>query len=304
MSKRRTVLIVFITGLIFLISVWLFSPLGLDKSDIIPDGAGRSTGKSIASPSSGAVPKPVLTERALSSSRVSIPLPSKSAIYQEYERAPSLRAFFSKYAVDSAPPEAKYLAAKVAIDDCRRVSFGSKGYRDNMESRLKEGSATKVVQQAAIARVEQKCGGDWTDMPPSKERAYELMRSASQSGNTAAMAYLLADTVQTASGAELADKVGQFLASNDLSTIEQAMRAILSVGQRTGQIPLTDGEVANPNVFADAWLLAMCDIGKDCGPDSIEVVAACAAGFCGVSSLEDYVRLHSRTPNDFVEIMK
>ena len=141
-------------------------------------------------------------------------------------------------------------------------------------------------------------------MPSSKERAYELMRSASQNGSAAAMAYLLADAVQTASGTELADKVGQFLASNDISTVEQAMRAILSVGQRTGQIPLTDGEAANPYLFTDDWLLAMCDIGKDCGPDSIEVVAACAAGFCGISSLEDYVRLHSRTPNDFLAIMK
>ena len=238
------------------------------------------------------------------SGRLAPALPMKSALYREYEKPSSLRDFVAKYGVEGAPPEAKFLAAKVMIEDCRKFSFGTLGWRENAEKRLKDGAPTKDAQMASIAQIEKKCGGDWTSMLPSKDRGYELMRSPSQAGNSAAAAYLLADAVQTKSSAELADKVAQYLSSNDLPTIEQAMRSILTVGQRMGTLPLENGASANPFLFTHAARLAMCDLGQDCGAESLDVQGACAAGFCNVASLEDYIRLHSSTPNDFQEITR
>ena len=303
MTAKRVLLAAFFSAIILLGAIWLVRDTPAEKAPRAP-----MVGTQTAATNLLQVPSPAFSKftprQSSAMTNPSSPFPSKSAIYQEYENAVSLRAFFAKYAVDSAPPEAKFLAAKVAIEDCRTFSFGSKGYRENMELRVKYGASVRPAQLAAISKVEQKCGGDWTDTPPSKDRAYELMRSASLAGNSAATAYLLADSFHTASGAALSEKVGQFLASNDLSTIEQAMRAILSVGQRVGHIPLSDGESVNAFLFTDAWMLAMCDIGKDCGPDSLYILGQCAAGFCNFLNFEDHARQIRRSPNDFQEIMK
>lgn len=229
--------------------------------------------------------------------------PNKSTIYKEYENAKSLREFVAQNLMEGASPEGKMLAIKAMQWDCKRFGYGTKSWRDNLESRVKPNTPEKLLQMSALDQIEKKCGGDWGAILISKERANEILRAASQSGSSAAEAYLVADSAATYSAAELTEKVGRFLASNDLATIEQAMRAINVTAQHAGvPIPLANGANANPNLFTHATNLALCDLGWDCGAGSLETLGVCAVGRCDVTSLEDYVRLHSSTPSDFREI--
>lgn len=301
--KKLSVIV--LAAIVVIGAIWFMRATSADYPPALASSnASQSPAQSPAAPTARIVGSRPILNPAFSGRKLALALPSKSALLLEYENALSLREFVEKYAIDSAAPEAKFLAAKIMIDDCRSFGFATPRWRENALKRTKDGAPTRKAQLAAIALVENKCGGDWTRVPPATARAHELMNSAIEAGNSAAAAYLLANNVSTKPCAELADRVGQYLASNDLLTIEQAMRAILTVGQQIGTMPLDDGASANPFLFTHAAMLAMCDLGKDCGPQSLYVLGACAVGFCNIGSLEDYVRLHSSTPSDFQEIMR
>lgn len=85
--------------------------------------------------------------------------------------------------------------------------------------------------------------------------------------------------------------------SGDPSAIETAGRVFASTIDNLVVRVGPDGQAVDPRAFHDAWVLAACEFGLDCGPDHRMVLQGCAhRGNCGASTLREHMFYYEHSP--------
>ena len=265
-------------------------------------------------------------------SRPLIPTVSlKSALAIEFENAKNLKTVYDRYAANpaAADPETKFFAA-LAIESCQSrargpqapaargvqpqaTGPGSDQDRERFLARLKENDPNNTARTEAYNRVVELCAG-FSSLNVTAADASRLFREAALAGNPAAKASYAADLFREQSrGARNVEErrmteeqltlVRDALSSGDPFAIRRA-GTLLSwesaqlADRRIGP----EGDVFNARDFAQAWALAACDKGANCGPDSLRLLNGCAnQGYCGYQNLETYLQFNELPPSGFTQ---
>ena len=226
----------------------------------------------------------------------------------------------------SATPEERYLAAQIA-DDCRHrpglnaatIDKELAAAREKALQAISEKDPTRDKRIAAIDSMFRRTGAcrELHDLRITRDHARSLMVQAAEAGDPRARARLVeldmwapilgpdgnlrfgvpgAQMMPSMSDAQLAT-LRESLASGDATVIGIAGR-ILSNSLADLQIRAGPDEATiDLRAFRDAWMLAACDAGRDCGPGHEHLLSGCMSfGNCEARDLREYYFFYDHAP--------
>ncbi len=196
-----------------------------------------------------------------------------------------LKAFYDKYAAASDQTgEAKYFMWRAA-STCRL--FIDRSVEDNQRAVASMGAPGHPVMKQrvdAVAAHGAQCRGFYKAPVGDPE---SLMREAIAKGYPAALAITLNDLDRSGRRDEASGKAIDLLKNAD----SEVMSRMLPYLQQRVWTPSNPPDAPPAELFADAWRLAACERGGDCGQDSRYLLERCYSGAtCGSASLEEHFR--------------
>jgi len=256
------------------------------------------------------------------------PFPKKvSPLMEQYHARRDWKAIYDRGSQSpSATPEERYLAAQIA-DDCRYrpgldAATVDREFAAAREKALQGISPKDPMRDKRIAAIDTmfKRTGACRDLHAlriTREQARNLMVKAAEAGDPRARARLVeldmwapilgpdgnlrfgvpgAQMMPSMSDAQLAT-LRESLASADPTVIAIAGRilsnSIADLQIRAGQQEAT----VDLRVFRDAWMLASCDAGRDCGPGHEHIISGCMSfGNCEAQDLREYYFFYDHSP--------
>ena len=247
--------------------------------------------------------------------------PKLSPAMQEYTAAKAYKPIYERLkAAASRSPEETWVLAKI-VDDCAAVAG-----RDAPSTR-RPGGEEAVARFAATlspkdplrdkriaafrAMSNDRCEG-LRDVKATEQDIHDLLAEAAAAGDPKAAA----DLVQKDIFARFKDSNGKFsfatpvmVSDAEVETIKRAMESgdpeAMMGASRALMLPIANlslrvGPDEQP-IDVAAWFgathLMACDLGANCGPDSRELLNACALqGHCDATNLREYMYYYGMSP--------
>ena len=255
--------------------------------------------------------------------------PKPSPLMQEYLGRKGRKALYDRIAQSPSPSaEERYIAAEI-LNDCRRMGSITGADIDAVRTdqlnraraSISEKDPAREKRLAAIDAMFGRVGGTpvcagFESMAIKASDVREAMAKAADAGDPRARARLVEIDVwaphhgpdgnvdmsrgfqklPSISDAQLAT-LKEALASNDPAALMVAGR-LLSSSMADMQVRAGPEERAvNPQAFYDAWQLAACDAGRDCGPRSELLLGGCFAfGDCDARDLREHLFFYRNSP--------
>lgn len=239
---------------------------------------------------------------------VFIPAPKKVdqrfSIVNEFRNAKSMKAFYDKY---SSPIYANDGAAAFyraeALKKCAGwAKFPVEKMAPSMIASDWNTSADPTTQQRvqAMSAQVQQCAGliDAGD----EKLIQSLVDQAIQLNDPAATAASLADLARSGKKEE-AESIARQLLQNPNADLVQGL--VTYFAKREDPWPFGDIDVSKPGMRGDAWRLAACAWGADCGPSNNDIRTGCVmSGSCRAATYQDYLQRYRYTPADFERLQQ
>lgn len=255
--------------------------------------------------------------------RPAAPVFAISPVMQEFRDAKSLKSLYDRLsaAAGRTPEEAYVLAeilnrcAKVTdrIRDPRRQPDEAARARERFLATIAEKDSNRQARVAAYdAAYVDRCAG--IEAVTTEAAIRELLRQAAESGDAKARARLVEKDLwsQLAANEDTAARrmaARPAITDSQLSTLRQAVESrdvgAFMIAGRVFSSTLADLTVragpdersAETRLLQDAWLLAACELGTNCGRDSGRLLYACAMnGECGAADLREYLFFYAHSP--------
>lgn len=212
----------------------------------------------------------------------------------QFETTPDLYAFARRASRPSATADEKAYASQ-ALRACFEVSNSSVDsvIRAFGES-LPDAGPNNAIRLRLFARSTERCRG-FEGHPVSRDEITRLGNEAAIQGSPLALSAKLLE-IERAKGRDAATAVVEGIwSSGDPNAILQT----LSYVQRPGVLAIGGPGDSRPNpVVGGAVVLALCDLGMDCGPTGQYLAATCASlNRCNVASVGELIA-GSVGPND------
>ena len=250
-----------------------------------------------------------------------------SPLIQEYASRKGRKALYDRLsALTSRTAEEAYVLAET-MNDCRdmsRLKDLPKPVEQIREDKRKQALASlsdrdpakekRIAAWEAMSSGSSACAG-FEDTRFSREDIRTAMARAAEAGDPRARVRLVEiDTWAPLMGpngmsfrgpdsklpeitdAQLAT-IREALASNDPAAIMAAGRLLSSTLADLQIRAGPDERAVDPRAFYDAWNLVACDAGRDCGPQSEQILGGCYAfGNCDARDLREYLFFYSNSP--------
>jgi hypothetical protein len=246
-------------------------------------------------------------------------------VMQEYARAKGYKALHDRLAQSSArTPEENWLlaeilerCAKVREHEAQRGPRWSLGGAQSKEKYLASLSPKDPNRERRIAAFDQlnvdPCAG-LTDLEVSEKDIRSLYAQGAAAGDpksrVALVQHDLQDSTKDADGKSRQDVTAVTISEAQFATVKDAATsgdpyALLAAARILGgpmqNLSLRAGEAELPvdfTAFYGAATLTACDAGYPCGPDSRQLVSACALqGQCGAGDYREYLYYYRNSPN-------
>jgi len=217
--------------------------------------------------------------------------PDANPYLRDYQSATDRRATFEKLSQIS-DPIAAYTAAQLA----RRCGlYGDGTYAATLRRIEQQPIETQAARKTAAQRERSKCVG--VDLN-TFSRATQLMQYVSESGNPRRLTTMMGNPQAIQEQITVAQ---QAAATMDPLAIEEV--GLFFAGRHDflpdQTVDLGNGLRVTPSMMRDAFLLAACSFGEDCGADNSLVTSRCVnIGFCGARSLEESLTTYTYAPAD------
>jgi len=252
--------------------------------------------------------------------------PQRSPLMEEYASKQNRKALYDRLSsLPTRTAEETYVLAEI-LNTCRHaVAYRGEpvdGIIAAEKNRALAGISPKdPMRDRRIAAFDSMYAGNavckgFRDVPITKEGIHELMSAAAQAGDPKAQARLIEldiwapaakfenDPVQMVrhenlpmmSESQLAT-LQQLVATNDPAVLMVAARLF---GSTMGDVQIQAGpdeRAVDVRAFYDAWLLAACDAGAECGPTNETILGGCfAMANCEAGNLRDYLFFYMNSP--------
>ena len=249
------------------------------------------------------------------------PTPKLSPAMQEYTVAKAYKPIYERLkAAPSRSPEETWLLAKI-VDDCAAVAGrdASSTRRPADEEAMARFAATlspkdplREKRIAAFGAMNgDRCEG-LRDVKATEKDIHDLLAEAAAEGDPKAAA----DLVQKDVLARFKDSNGKFsfakpvmISDAEIETLKRSMESgdpdALMGATRVFILPIAnlslrvgpDEQPIDMTAWFGATHLMACDLGAPCGPDSREVLNACALqGHCDATNLREYMYYYGMSP--------
>lgn len=259
---------------------------------------------------------------APSTRSASPPAAKLSPLMLEYDSAKSAKPLHDRLSqAANRTPEENYVLAAI-LANCARVGdrlpprsriFGEDS-RKQFESSVSAKDPNRAKRLAAFDRVaSDRCKG-FESVVTTPAMIRELLEKAAASGEAKARARLVEmdiwapllqpdgsivrtrETVLRVSEAQLA-AMREAAQSNDPYALMAVGRVLAST---MGDVVIRVGpeeRPIDPHAFHDAWALAACDAGHDCGPNHGALLQACMGnGYCDARDLREHLFFYGNSP--------
>lgn len=222
--------------------------------------------------------------------------------------------------------EARYLQAEL-LDRCAKRPPPTDGKpapstrearREKFIQTLAGNETQKAARLAAYDALNIDACGELRSVEHNKDEVARLRKEAADAGDVRARARQISDDIHKAyddnagkprpdggppaNGYAISDAqwaaMRDILASGDPAAIE-TLRGILSSTLTDASIRIgPDKEPIDHRAFWNAWGLAACDLGQNCGADSPQLLSACAnQNQCGSASVQDHTYYYDSSPH-------
>jgi hypothetical protein len=247
---------------------------------------------------------PTQSAKQLPQNRPAVPASltdQRTAIATEFQTAKSLKAFYDKYsrAEFASNGAAAYFRAR-ALADC---GTWHKADPDRFSAVMngpdyKTNPAVQDRVRATFAYAEE-CRG-LSEAEDGKTTRLLFEQSAALK-DPAGIARLLAD-IDRGGQKDEAVSIAQQLLRNPNADVVHGLIAYF--GQRADPWTIGDG-VYTRELSADAWRLAACNWGGDCGPSNRDIRVACIAeNNCQAQTFSEYLQQYRYPPADFATLQR
>jgi len=266
-----------VVGVLKLISVWRTDSISTASVDL----RAASTPVSIEKDSSHTI----TATSPLAESNSSLGF-GGTALSVEFHTAPDLRTFVQKASFPSASADVKAYASQ-ALRACIEVSNSSVDsvIRDFSQS-LPNADPNNAIRLRLFAQSTERCRG-FEGHPISRDEITRLRNEAAAQGSPLALSAGLFEMERT-KGRDAATAVVEGIwSSEDPNAILQT----LSYVQRPGVLAIGGpGDSRTSPVIGGAVVLALCDLGLDCGPTGQYLTATCTSlNRCNVASVDELI---------------
>lgn len=211
---------------------------------------------------------------------------SGTALSVEFHTAPDLRGFVLKASLPSASADAKAYASQ-ALRACIEVSNSSVDSVIRAFSQsLPNADPNNAIRLRLFAQSTERCRG-FEGHPIARDEITRLSNEAATQGSPVALAARLFEMERT-KGRDAATAVVEGIwSSEDPNAILQT----LSYVQRPGVLAIGGpGDSRTSPVIGGALVLALCDLGLDCGPAGQYLTATCTSlNRCNVASVDELI---------------
>lgn len=212
--------------------------------------------------------------------------PAREAIWKRFESASDLHAFVAQMDLATAKGDEKAYVAK-ALRACMEISSSSvAAVVRKFQDSLPKSGANNAVRLRNFIQSAERCRG-FEGYPISKNEISRLSKEAEDQGSPLALSSSLFEIQKTRGRSEAVAVLEGVLSSQD----PNAILGSLAFLQQPGLLAI--GAPADPStsqVLGGAIVLAICDLGLDCGPGGQYLTATCTTlNQCDVSSVEELI---------------
>jgi hypothetical protein len=282
------------------IALWSYGPTAPMNETVAPSAppSHASAAKPIEAPPA-AVPK----EEPKS---VAVPAPKKvdkrAAIANEFRSAKNLKSFYDKYAGPGYANDgaAVYYLAKAVVECQNWESITSEKFATTMFGA--DYKSNPIVQErlSALRQHEDKCRG--FPKQDGKEST-RLFNQAALLNDPAGVAGRLSELYRGGQQEEAAS-IAQQLLRNPNGDLAPGLIRYFSERKEPWVIG-ENGTVNRREISEEAWTLAACSWGADCGPTSNGLQFTCITqGICQVASYDDYLQRYRLSPSDYQTVVQ
>ena len=308
---KRILFAVMFAGII-LAAIWVFR----DDNEHAQATALKSASSAAVQPARTPSPDVVLAIRpgnrtpakaATQSSRL-------SPLMKEFTTGPAKPIYDRLSQKSSRTPEESYVLARILVN-CTEVPGQ---YRDaakvNPDEERRSFAATvsdkdpnRAARMAAFEKIADRTCSGFEGVKTDAQRVKDLMAEAAAGGDPKARARAIAEQVRP--GGAVNGNNMPTLTEQQLDTLRDVARsgdpyAMLVVGSLLastwGDLMIRAGPDERPidqRAFYDAWTLAACAAGYDCGPGNFTLLNGCAQnGNCAAQSLDEYLYYYGNSP--------
>ena len=307
---NRTLLAIVVAAVIFG-TVWMFRG-GKEDAD-------TSAAKSMATAvQSARTPSPDVVLAIKPGNRAAVKPATEtsklSSLMKEFTTEPAKPIYDRLSAKSSRTPEENYVLARI-LENCtdtgrprpRQFSPGPDESK-SFAAAVSDKDPDRAKRIAAFERMNNpsQCAG-FEGMKTDPQRIKDLAAEAAAGGDPKARARAVVEQIRPGGVVNGNNMPG--ISDQQLDTLRDAARsgdpyAILIVGSllssTLGDLMIRAGPQERPidqRAFYDAWTLAACASGLDCGPNNFTVLNGCAHnGNCGAQDLEDYLYFYGNSP--------
>jgi hypothetical protein len=291
---RKKILVLVVVGLIAL-GAYFFSNRSLSAV---------STVAAKVAPASNDDANNNASPESLSTAKVSAGTPTAKRALTPRARFEQSRDLFDlvqelRGAADSGDVEAKTIIAD-SLYECVSMAQSPDSRYMGAQQAEKKSPELKGYVDGLIATDKQRCGRFVkADIGGANAQSIVSMyANAADSGSAKALAMELQySNIDSMPDATLAADIQRIIASGDPDAIGALSNLM---GGRAEDRPAAFGPMSGQEIQQYAWLLAACQMGMNCGPDSSLVREYCLnAGSCGFTSIDQIVSSNYLTPTDY-----
>jgi hypothetical protein len=284
--------------------LWLYAPKAQTAA------ADRSAAAHTAASPTAPIPKPVESRSSAAPTDViksvgvaAAKVDKRAAIASEFHGSRNLKAFYDKYAGPAYANDgtAAYYRA-MALKDCmswhkldpdKFASMFMPNYRNNPAPEVQ-------LRVKAIFNYAERCSG--FAEAADTQLIHAAMNRALALNEPGAIAKQLSTIYHAGQHAE-AESLGRQLLQDPNPDIVDGILVYLG-GRAEGWTPSNFGDLSI-DLRRDAWRLAACSWGADCGPTHHDLRAACLAqAVCNSPSYVEYLQQHQYSPENFQRLQQ
>lgn len=214
----------------------------------------------------------------------------------------------------SRTPEENYVLARILVActeipgqyrDPRKTNIDEE--RKSFAASVSEKDPNRAQRIAAFEKISERTCAGFEGMKTDPQRVKDLMAEAAAGGDPKARARAIAEQLRP--GGAVNGNNMPTLTDQQLDTLRDVARsgdpyAVMIVGSLLastwGDLLIRAGPDERPidqRAFYDAWALAACNSGYDCGPTNNTLLNGCVQnGNCGAQSLEEYLYFYGNSP--------
>jgi len=307
---NRTVLAILVAAVIFA-TVWVFRG-GKESAEMPPMNSSSSV-----APQSRRPPAPDVVLAIKPGSRSpakAADSPKLSPLMKELTTSPVRPLYDRLSQKTSRTPEESYVLARILVA-CTEVAGqlrdplkkNAEEERKNFASAVSEKDPNRAQRIAAFEKITERTCAGFEGMKTDPQRVKDLMSEAAAGGDPKARARAIAEQLRP--GGVVNGNNMPTLTDQQLDTLRDVARsgdpyAMMIVGSLLsstwGDLLIRAGPDERPidqRAFYDAWALAACNAGYDCGPSNNTLLNGCAQnGNCGAQNLEEYLYFYGNSP--------